>query len=343
MHRFKFIRFSRMHISRIVLLFVVGSFVLPITYGQGCSDAGFCTMGAMKPDQAFSKNIDFKLRAIEISQYRGKTTLSPEIYVSTIDATFGINYKTAFQVKVPYQYVTGNLGQTQGLSDISLSITRQLLSNNKFDLNATLGAKIPTNKSDLAKENNEFGVDGADYPMYYQVSLGSYDIIAGVSMISRKWLVAIGYQDALTTNENNFKWGQWDDYPNLEKRVVDSVHSYIAKHPRATNLKRGTDVMLRVERNWRFTNYNFTLGALPIYRIVQDQRQTLNNGEPSGQYEKIDKTTGLALSVLASAGYHFNVNSSVKLILGWKITKREINPDGLTRHAVQSIAYVFRF
>ncbi|HEY8934158.1 MAG TPA: hypothetical protein VIM65_03025, partial [Cyclobacteriaceae bacterium] len=38
---------------------------------QGCSDAGFCTMGAMKPDQPFNKKIEFKLRSMEVSFYRG--------------------------------------------------------------------------------------------------------------------------------------------------------------------------------------------------------------------------------------------------------------------------------
>ena len=323
-----------------VCLFLVG--LSKMGNSQGCSDAGFCTMGAMKPDQAYSKKINFKLRSIELSQYRGKTLLSPVIYVSNIDATIGINAKTALQVKLPYQMINGNLGNTQGISDISLSATRQLFANEKFNVNATIGTKIPTNKSDLAKQDNSLLNEGAHYPMYYQVSLGSYDLIAGISLISSKWLIAFGYQDALTANDNDFKWGQWINYPEPDPNRTTHV-KYINDHARGTKLKRGSDIMFRVERNWRFSNYNFSLGALPIYRITKDQRQTLVNGQPSGIYEKMDKTTGLALSLLGSAGYHFNVNSSVKLILGWKLVDREVNPDGLTRHAVQTIAYVFRF
>ncbi len=33
--------------------------------GQGCSDAGFCTMGAMKPDQGFNKKIQLKAMVLE--------------------------------------------------------------------------------------------------------------------------------------------------------------------------------------------------------------------------------------------------------------------------------------
>jgi hypothetical protein len=44
---------------------------------QGCSDAGFCTMGAMKPDQPYNKKIQLKLRSMELSFYRGTTTTTP--------------------------------------------------------------------------------------------------------------------------------------------------------------------------------------------------------------------------------------------------------------------------
>ena len=58
--------------------------------GQGCSDAGFCTMGAMKPDQSFNKKIELKLRSIELSYYYGESTLSPIInafFCSTVLST----------------------------------------------------------------------------------------------------------------------------------------------------------------------------------------------------------------------------------------------------------------
>jgi hypothetical protein len=305
------------------------SLISLIGYGQGCSDAGFCTMGAMKPDQAYSKKIDFKLRALEVSQYRGKTTLSPVVYVTNIDFAFSLNNKTSFQVKLPYQAVSGNLGKTSGIGDISISATRNIFTSERYDINATLGAKIPTNNSDLTKEDDALGNRGSHYPMYYQISLGSFDVIAGISMISKKWLFAAGYQNALSANDNQFRWGEWSEYPGGQ--------AYIRDHDLALQLKRGTDIMLRLERNWRFSNYNFSLGALPIYRITKDQIKV------NGTYEKVDKTTGLALTALLSAGYHFNVNSSIKFIYGVKLTDREINPDQLTRTAVQTIAYVYRF
>src|SRR5437870_2900308 len=85
---------------------------------QGCSDAGFCTMGAMKPDQAFNKKVELKLRSMEINFYRGNTTLTPIVYVATADLNFSLNAKTSFQIKLPYQAVRGRLGKTSGAGDM---------------------------------------------------------------------------------------------------------------------------------------------------------------------------------------------------------------------------------
>lgn len=294
-------------------------------YSQGCSDAGFCTMGAMKPDQNYNKRLPLKLRTLGVSYYQGKSTLTPVIRSVTFDLDFKIDTKSSLQVKLPYQWVQGSLGNTTGLSDISLSFTRNVYSSYNFDINVTLGAKIPTNNSNLKD-----GDHGRALPMYYQTSLGSYDVVFGASLISKNWLFAVGYQQALNRNKNTFDWDEWKDYP---------FPSYIRKYAIANNLKRGTDIMLRVERNFRFSRFNFNVGALPIYRITQDEVFT----SIKGRRVKVEKTTGLAFSVLTGVGYAFNVNSSVKLIYGYKITDREINPDGLTRDNVLNFSYLLNF
>jgi len=300
-----------------------------LSHAQGCSDAGFCTMGAMKPDQTYSKKVNFKLRSLELNYYRGTSLLTPVITVFTSDMTFGINDYYAIQVKVPYQMVTGSLGETQGLGDLSISASRSIRLANGSTVGITLGGKIPSGKSDIENNHSEFG--SGDLPMYYQVSLGSYDAVAGASYINEKWLFATGIQRPLIhQNENDFRWGKWPDYPDP---------SYIRKYNLANDLKRGTDVMLRAERNFRFINFNFGIGALAIYRITKDEVYNFNEDKR----EKLDGTTGLAFNILANVGYQFNINNSVKLIYGQKFMDREVNPDGLTRHNVFSFSYVYRF
>lgn len=297
---------------------------------QGCSDAGFCTMGAMKPDQPFNKNIPLKLRSMEVSFYRGKTTLSPVVYVATVDLNFNlVDDKTFFQIKLPYQAVKGNFGNTSGLGDISLCLTRQILAGAEFDINLSLGAKIPSNQADLKDDTH-----GLPLPMYYQTSLGTYDFITGISAISRDWLFATGIQHPFNRNNNQFTWKPWIPVYNNGEGA-----DYVSEYNGAYELKRGTDVMLRIERNFRFSRLNFSAGMLPIYRITKDEV----THPATGKRIKPEGTTGLALSAIATAGYSFNIQTGIKFLYGRKITQRQFNPDGLTRHDVMTISYYYRF
>lgn len=301
--------------------------------GQGCSDAGFCTMGAMKPDQAYNKKVKLKLRSIELSYYSGQADLvSPVITVINLDAGFSITKNLSGQIKLPYFSVDGSFDKSSGLGDIALSLTQRVIDTKNFDLSATVGAKIPTNDSSIKSSGKKVpGSEGLVLPMYYQTSLGSVDIVAGASLISSKWLIATGIQMALTANNNTWWIKEWVDvYPS---------EPYVRLYADANLLKRGTDTMLRIERNFRFTKYSFNLGVLSIYRITKDQTVDRTTGE----YRKVDKTTGLALTVLGGAAYNFNINNAVKFTYGLKLKDRDVNPDGLTRHSVMILAYLFRF
>ncbi len=296
------------------------------SYSQGCSDAGFCTMGAMKPDQPFNKLSPVRMHSIELSFYRGKTTMTPIVYVATLDANLSIGKKNFVQVKLPFQAVTGRLANTSGMGDISLCFTRSVLSFEKFDVNVSVGSKIPTNQSDKTE-------NGLPLPMYYQTSLGTFDAIAGLSVINKKWLFATGIQIPLNKNNNQFLWGAWQN--------SGEDMAYIRDYPKANQLKRGTDVMLRVERNFRYSRFNFSLGVLPIYRITNDQ--IIDPGIDTENHSKPNGARGLALSGIGTAGYNFNVKSGIKLLVGHSIVQRDVNPDGLTRKLVSSITYSYRF
>ncbi len=308
--------------KRIVVIILIVSVSVAL-FGQGCSDAGFCTMGAMKPDQPFNKKIAIKFRSMDLSFYRGTTTLTPIIFVATVDMNFSLNSKNTIQVKLPYQAVTGRLANTSGIGDISLCVTRNIYVSDQFDLNLSVGGKIRSNKSDKSDK-------GFPLPMYYQTSLGTYDLISGISLINRKWLFATGIQVALNKNNNQFLWGAWENSTENQ--------SYIRKYAIAKQLKRGIDVMLRIERNFRFSRLNFTLGLLPIYRITNDEITS-----PLGIREKPVGAKGLALSGIFSTGFRFTARSGIKLLLGRKFVQRDENPDGLTRNFVSSLTYNYRF
>lgn len=303
---------------------------------QGCSDAGFCSMGAMRPDQAYGKRLNLKLRSVELSQYLGISRFGDVINVTTAEFNISFSDRTSAQIKLPYMLISGPLGTHHGLGDISLSGTYALVKKEDFQVLASLGTKIPVNRADAHLEN------GAHLPMYYQTSLGTYDLIAGVAFKTSRWLVATGYQQVLIDqNHNQFFWG-----PYRELGLFAEAQQYESSY----GLERGRDVMFRLERNFRFAKFNVFVGLLDVWRLNRDRKLPPPNPDQLDAPRDFvfvenaaGSSAGHALTLLYGLGYYFNTRSSIKLLVGHRLIKRGVNPDGLSRELVISTGYVFKF
>jgi len=337
-----------------ILLIITLGFLHNETLGQGCSDAGFCTMGAMRPNQGYSKKVNLRVRSVELNQYYGLTTFFLQILAYNADVNIGITDRLTAQIKLPYQFVSGKLANTQGLGDISISLTQNLISKEAFRINLSFGAKIPTGNSNITTNVADTNGVFADrpLPMYYQTSLGTYDVIGGVSLSTKNWLFSTGIQIPLNKNGNQFLWGAWN---NTDKAGAAQ------KYAKSRELQRGTDVMLRIERNFRFSNWNTFIGLLSIYRINKDK--FLDVPLTDGVVTEISTTNrvfgrdihtdNFAISLLAGGGYRFNTKVAVKLMVGYRLVDRTStqgknfavvkNPDGLARLLVTNVGFEYRF
>lgn len=302
-------------------------------FSQGCSDAGFCTMGAMKPAQPYKSRLQVRLRSVEFSHYTGLTRFDDVIQAYIADLNVGIGERMMVQVKLPYQKTYGVMADIGGISDISLSATYNVFYRENVQVNVTVGAKIPTHQGDFTtvKEGIELAL-----PMYYQSSLGTYDVVAGASLSTRGWMFAIGYQQALNKNKSEFKWGPWFAVAN--QIGIDSAD--INKYPSSPDLYRGKDIMLRIEKNFRFSKFAISTGLLPIFRLNKDVRTNPLTGEPG---QEVAESDGLALSYLIGGSYFFSPKVSLNIMNGFRITKREFNPDGLSREFVNTVGLMYRF
>ncbi len=314
---------NHLPIKIILLLFSISA-SCQLSFSQGCSDAGFCTMGAMRPDQNFSKKLDVRLRSVEIGQYYGYSKFEDKIFSTSLDLNFGLSSKWTFQIKLPYTIVIGNLKNTQGFGDFSLSLTYQLIAKERFQISLTAGAKVPTSDANNIKS------DGLTLPMYYQTSLGTYDFVFGASLITKNWLLAVGYQQPLTSIKNNFNRAEWVNSP---------LRSVANEYPISNQLTRKADFMLRIERNFRFSRFNAHLGILNLYRFEKDEVVSFATGE----YVKVDDSEGLVINILGGLGYRLNTRNSVKFIGGYGAIKRDRNPDGLSREFVFTLGYQYVF
>ena len=314
------------------ILFAFSFACLPLhSYTQGCSDAGFCTMGAMKPDQHLKTRALPKLLSMEVSQYVARTKFEDYVCATTIEANFGLgkSNKNTLQVKLPYMMVFNYLQNTRGLGDISLSYTRALYQKEHLQISGTLGAKIPTNHANKTTDT------GLPLPMYHQTSLGTYDAVAGLSILFKGWLFATGYQQPLLNeNYNQFTWVAWNTSP----LPSEALKTHQNKIPMSKLLKRRTDAMLRVERNLRFQRMDWHIGLLGIYRFKKDE---FINGK--GLPELREGSDGLALSLIVGFTHHLSAKSALRVVYGDALRQRSANPDGLSREQVYTVGYQYSF
>ncbi|RLD69961.1 MAG: hypothetical protein DRJ10_20870 [Bacteroidetes bacterium] len=275
-------------------------------FGQGCSDAGLCTVSGL--DTGFeNSNTQTTVQYSTIiglgEQNALHLTTQFEIIIPTIK-------NQTVQLKIPYNFTFGNLGNISGLGDLSLTINQRLFSVNKLDFNAVAGLKIPSNDANKS-------LNAHPLPMAYQTSLGTYDVILGISTKYRNWHFSFGYQHSFGHNLNEFIH-------------TDSNPQYFNNYNESYHLQRADDIMLRIEKEIKTKNYSLIFGVLPIYHLGDDK---INDGQD------VPNSSGLTLNLNASAVKKLENNSIMKLILAAPIIDREVRPDGLTRSFIIVFSY----
>ncbi len=282
---------------------------------QGCSDAGFCTLDIVKP---------IELEEAEVKQPH-KHTFKAGLNIGSADndiTVFGqyleYNYKFSEKFSATTKLTaisqSGNNISNFGLSDLLIN------ANYKFAKNTTgvLGFKIPFTNGNDTDENRPL-------PMDYQSSLGTYDIILGVSQKIKNFQVVVAYQQPLNKNENTyFSSSSLNNSP-----FIFSTNEF----------DRAADVLLRVSYPVKASkSLVITPSILPIYHVTNDKYTDL-----MGNSREIEGSQGLTLNANIYLDYQLKNNDKIQFSLAAPLAVREARPDGLTRGFVANIEYSIRF
>jgi hypothetical protein len=284
------------------------------SYGQGCSDAGFCTINSFKPNNTDSTkllNNQFKVGA-----FFGKADNSISVYGTYLEYNRQLNKRFGLDAKLTTLAQNGNGINAFGLSDIFLNANYKASKKFKF----TLGTKIPL--SDASKTHKNLPL-----PMDYQASLGTFDLILGIGYEIKKIQFVAAIQQPLTQNGNQFIA---TNYPiNSELRTFQSTSKF----------ERSGDVLLRVSYPINVTSkLKLTPSILPIYHLTNDKYTDEFNVK-----KEIKGSQGLTLNGNAYLDYEINSRSIIQLNLGMPFIVRDARPDGLTRSFIGNLEYRIKF
>lgn len=293
--------------KRIILtsIFSIGLYLSFL--GQGCSDAGLCTVSGL------DSGLDKKSSSVtaKLSTIFGLGEQNVFHATTELDLVFRTLKNQVIQIKIPYNMTFGNLGNVSGLGDLSIVVNQNLFSGKNSNIALIGGIKVPSNDANKT-------LDGYSLPMAYQTSLGTYDIILGLGSVYKNWHFGIGYQHSFGNNLNEF-----------EHRLVNP--DYFNNYNESFHLKRADDIMARVEYQFEIKNTKLLVGALPIYHLGEDE---VRNGQ------KVKNSSGLTFNLVAKAQQQIKNNWSIDYVLAAPIIDKEVRPDGLTRSFVAMISFV---
>ncbi len=275
---------------------------------QGCSDAGFCTIDNLQVSQTDSTYLKNSFKA---GLNLGAADNNVSVFGSYIEYSRKLSTVVDLDLKLNFINQSRNSVSSSALSDLFL------VSNYKIDTKtkATFGLKIPLTDGNL-KEN------GSPLPMDFQPSLGTLDLIIGISRSLDKFSFVVAYQQPLTQNKNQF-------VANLNGSDFITTN----------NFKRAADVLFRASYLYKIDDkFSLSPSLLPIYHLQNDTFRDALNVE-----KDIEDSRGLTLNANVYLNYKLSASSALEFSLGSPLVVRKQRPDGLTRSFIANLEYKILF
>jgi hypothetical protein len=303
---------------KLILFILVISY---LSYSQGCSDAGVCSLPAHEDSNQRNYVIGFE-------QGWGMAKHQVNIFNSNLEFYFDLSEKLTVSGFGPFVNTINELETSSGVGDPIVVLSyRNKLGDNLYEID--LGARLP-----IGEDNNTISQSGL--PMYWQQGLGTFDVIARLGYRLEEWDFLIGAQIPLTENNDN--------------SFIPSSRSEFVNFEPSNQLSRAADLIGRIRYNlYENEKFGVKVGALGVYAI--DESSYLGNTnliieEPSlinNDRITLQDSDGLVLNIIAGADYSLTEKTKFTLEFGAPIIDRHSEPSGLDRALQLNVGIFYDF
>lgn len=305
-----------------ISVFVFASIILmDQSNAQGCSDAGVCTLHSIKNNAEAHESKDGRKNDISVGFAYGIGERSINNYTGYLEYTRTITTGTSVTGKLGYSFINGELANTNGLTDLFLSVNHSFDVNKKWQKSFVVGLKLPFDGADIIE-------NGIHLPMPYQTSLGTTDLVLAINYNRKSFGATLALQQPLKAiNKNKFLPGDYPDEP------------LTLNYWPTNEFERKGDLVGRVSYRFK-TGERFSIrpSLLGIYHLANDSYvDDAKNRRP------LYNSLGLTLNGNVFVDYRLKNGSGFELSLGTPFIVRDQRPDGLTRSFVASVEYQFSF
>lgn len=283
---------------------------------QGCSDAGVCSVGSLHVAVGDSTEEERALSSVSLTTSLGMGEQGTTVFQVIPELNIGILKNLSWQARIPFMSISGNLGDVSGVGDIVTGLSFEINKSSTSNTTLYAGVKIPLSESNEQDKNRSL-------PMPYQVGLGTFDFLGGISYRINSFQATVGYQHVIDNgNKNRFTRAMWSDNADAQKYFESD------------GFIRGNDASFKLEYNFEMNKMKISPGVLAIYRLNKDQ--ILDN---NFVHQDIKGSDGVTLNIVGNATYEIGKKSSLRAQLGFPVVVREVRADGLTRSLVFNLGY----
>lgn len=300
---------------RYFIILTISLFISVQSFAQGCSDAGFCSLGVLKNNVQDPTKHTFSFGTSYGFGEQKTSTINPY-------AEYGVKFndRLAFSTKLTATYANGFLGHAFDIGDLYGSIVYSPKSSGNNSVSFIGGIKLPLT---TANDKNSYG---KPLSLDYQSSIGTFDAIGGINyIINKKWEFDAGLQVPVYQNNKNTYFP--DEY--TDPRAL--------KFAPTNNFRRKSDVLARLGYYFNISS-SFILkpNLLGVYHLGNDTYE-----DRFGQRQTIQNSDGLTLNGALTAVKKLKNGNSIEIIAATPFIVRTIRPDGLTRGLVLNVQYNF--
>ena len=292
-----------------LFLFIAVSLFSKAIIAQGCSDAGFCTIGTFANTQ---KNADeLKVGSAFGVGEQSINIVTPYVQYNKNFANFQLQVKANFNSASKNNYNVTQLGDVfvLGISSFKKKGSGQLYLN--------YGFKFPLGNEDY---NN-----GVALPLAYQSTLGTIDFITGLSLQVKQWNFSTALQVPLTKNNKN-------------SFITPSSPSDLSNFVSTRMFNRKADLLIKAVKDFNVSQkINVNTGVLVIYHLGNDHFT-----DNAGKVNTINGSSGLTININTALNWKISDKVNFNINLGAPIAVRNVRPDGLTRSFVAIPEFIFK-
>jgi hypothetical protein len=255
-----------------------------------CSDAGICVIGSKHAV------LQHQLGASYLYA-KGDKKSDLSTHSVQVEVNLQLFENSRLAILFPWSRISGRLGQTNGIGDLSVVWTQGVWGAPGDQLSLHAGGKFATGSA-----------NSGDLPQAYQTGLGTNDLLLGASYETEPWLIAFGYQFSRGRSSNA-----------------------------VTRLRRGDDLLARIGYKTAVEDLVVGLEMLAIKRLERSSVLDTATAARGNSFVEVPGSDQFQLDVLMTFSRPISEHVDIRGLVAVPIRNRSVNVDGLTRGLTVSL------